>query len=342
MQTIPSIRPQLALVVIARNEARCIARCLNSARAWVDKIVVLDTGSSDDTMAIAQACGAEVHQAVWTDDFSAARNTALALADADWHLVLDADEWIDSGADCLREAVHADAIGIVCIRNDFNLGEAVAHSNSWIPRLLPRGVHYAGRIHEQPVSTLPRHRLPLIIGHDGYTDAHNEKKKGRNRTLLQQALHEFPEDDYLHYQLGKDHEIYGEYDVACAHYLNAKAKISPTASYHHDLVIRTLHCLSQAGRLDEAILQAESQFSEWEKSPDFFFILGNLMLDCAVRDPGQAQSRWLPMAEAAWLRCLEIGERPELEGSVAGRGSYLARHNLAVIHQEVTSPQLPE
>jgi len=78
--------PDLVLAVIARDESRCIARCLQSARPFVDRMLVLDTGSVDETPAIARACGAEVHHAVWPDDFAAARNLALQLADADWSL----------------------------------------------------------------------------------------------------------------------------------------------------------------------------------------------------------------------------------------------------------------
>jgi len=74
--------PRLALVVIARNEARAIERCLSSARPWVDEMVVLDTGSTDHTVALARACGARVHHFAWVDDFSAARNAALAHTDA--------------------------------------------------------------------------------------------------------------------------------------------------------------------------------------------------------------------------------------------------------------------
>jgi hypothetical protein len=61
-------------------------------------------------------------------------------------------------------------------------------------------------------------------------------------------------------------------------------------------------------------------------------VYGNLLLDCAVDSPQEAFDKWLPLAELAWLRCLEIGERPNLEGGVIGRGSYLAAHNLAVIY----------
>lgn len=65
----PGRRPDLALIVIARNEAACIERCLRSARPHVDRMIVLDTGSTDATVAIAEACGAQVHHFTWVDDF---------------------------------------------------------------------------------------------------------------------------------------------------------------------------------------------------------------------------------------------------------------------------------
>jgi hypothetical protein len=65
-------------------------------------------------------------------------------------------------------------------------------------------------------------------------------------------------------------------------------------------------------------------------SPDFFFALGDVFLDAAAERPAEAAS-FLPMAQAAWTRCVEIGERPDQHGAVAGRGSHLAAHNLAVV-----------
>ncbi|HWU96100.1 MAG TPA: glycosyltransferase family 2 protein, partial [Sphingomonas sp.] len=93
--------PRLALVMIVRDEERCLARCLESARAHVDRMIVVDTGSTDDTVAIAERCGAAVHHFPWCDDFAAARNAALDLSDADWNLVLDADQWIEGDASAL-------------------------------------------------------------------------------------------------------------------------------------------------------------------------------------------------------------------------------------------------
>jgi glycosyltransferase involved in cell wall biosynthesis len=90
-------------VLIARDEARCITRCIASLKGVVDKVVVLDTGSRDATPALAAAAGAQVHHLPWPDDFSAARNHALDLAGAAWNLIVDADEWLESGAEALRE-----------------------------------------------------------------------------------------------------------------------------------------------------------------------------------------------------------------------------------------------
>lgn len=97
---------QTALVMIARDEARCIADSLRSLRPWVDRMIVLDTGSLDGTPEIARAEGAEVHAFAWVDDFAAARNAALALSDADWNLVVDADEVLILGGEALAALRH--------------------------------------------------------------------------------------------------------------------------------------------------------------------------------------------------------------------------------------------
>ena len=69
----------------------------------------------------------------------------------------------------------------------------------------------------------------------------------------------------------------------------------------------------------------------WPDSPDFFSTLGDLLLDWAAAEPARGADL-LPMIESSWLRALEIGERPELQDTVRGRGSFLAAHNLAVLN----------
>lgn len=326
----------IALVMIVRNEARCIERCLRSAKPWVDEMLVLDTGSTDATRELAATCGARVLSADWTDDFSAARNRALALTDAPWRLILDADEWI-AGGEAALAALREESpgfVGLITVNSQVESDGSTQEAPSWLPRVLPAGVRYEGRIHEQPVSTLPRRRLPLRIDHDGYLAAPQQAKAGRNERLLRLALAEQPHDAYLHYQLGKDLEVRSHFDEALPCYEQAHRLGEPAAAWRHDLVVRLLFTLKKTRRFDAALALAQAEQARWSDSPDFFFTLGDLLLDCALAQPAHAAAL-LPRIEAAWQRAVAIGERPDLPDSVRGRGSFLAAHNLAAFHQSL-------
>ena len=328
---------RLALVMIARDEAGAIGRALDSARAHVDRMIVLDTGSIDATPDIARAHGAEVHSFAWCDDFAAARNAALALSDAAWNLVMDADEWIESGSAALGPrtlpAAGGDFIGVVRLTNTLDAPGEPAAAQSWLPRVLPRGTRYEGRVHEQPVGPARGVRLDLRLGHDGYTAANLARKADRNEGLLMQALQAAPEDAYLWFQLAKEHQVRGRTAQAALCFAESLRLAPADAPYRHALVVRGLTALKDAGRLEDAQALAGAEVANWAHSPDFFFALGDLYLECASQIPGQALTDYLPLAESAWKRCLEIGEQPELDGAVPGRGSHMAAHNLAVFYE---------
>ncbi len=321
----------LALVVIARDEAPRIQRLLRSVAPWVDTMWVLDTGSVDGTPALAAACGAQVEHFTWCDDFAAARNAALALADADWHLVLDADEWLIDGGPALRSLRHTPPtfVGSIDLVDQFFDGQPrSAHLR--LSRLLPGAVRYQGRVHEQPRHRLPVRPWPLQVGHDGYLPERLQAKRGRNRRLLQQALAEAPDDAYTWYQLGKDAAVYEEHTLAEQAFARAAALQPPRRGWWLDLVARRLFTLKRLKRHAEGMALAEAEMAVCGDSPDFCFALGDLLLDWAADEPALA-GELLPMIEQAWRRCLHLGERPDLPGAVAGRGSHLAAHNLALV-----------
>lgn len=324
---------RIALVLIARDEARCIERCLASARPWVDEMLVLDTGSTDATAELARAAGARVAAFDWIDDFAAARNAALALTDAPWRVVLDADEWITGAADTLGalRAMPADFVGLISVRSRIDGSGADTVAPSWLPRVLPAGVGYRGRIHEQPDGALPRRKLPLVVAHDGYMAAQRPRKAGRNERLLRLALAEQPHDAYLHYQLGKDFEVNGAFEQALAPYQEAHARVHPQAAWRHDLVLRLIFTLKKLRCFEPALQLADAEMAHWQQSPDFFFTLGDMLLDWALAEPQRA-SELLPMIESCWQRSVAIGERPDLPDTVQGRGSWLAANNLAAFY----------
>ena len=319
----------VALTMIVKNEARSIARCLDSVAPWVDRMIVLDTGSTDDTIAIARAHGAEVYERRWTNDFAAARNAALARSDANWNLVLDADEWLTEGGEYLR-ALKQDSRRVVHnirIDNDLGHGKETLISSHQLPRILPKGVRYTGRIHEQPAHNLPIVGSSVTVRHDGYMQQQLDNKKGRNMELLLQALKENPDDPYLNDQTGKQHDVQGERAEAIPYYQKAHKLATGRMVWHHDLAVRTVECMRKAGRLEDAMLFASDEMKYFEDSSDFHFVVGSLLLDQMQAHPEQGTSL-LPMIEECWLKALQIGERPDLAGNISGRGSFMAATQL--------------
>ena len=323
----------VALVVIARDAGIHIGRLLSSVGPWVDRMLVLDTGSSDDTRLIAQQFGAQVEELPWPDDFSVARNTALHRASADWHLVLDADEWLIEGGEYLRQLSRLVPEFVGQVRLDDHSEAEPGLSGvaiNWLSRLLPGAVRYTGRIHEQPLHRLPLRRTPLRVGHDGYSSHALAAKRGRNRRLLMAELSQRPEDPYLCYQLGKDAAVYEEHQLAQT-WLERALELAPeVAPWRADLVARLLYSLKCLGQHARAVTLAGEQAAACSSSPDVSFALGEVLLDAAAREPAQA-TRLLHQAAAAWRRCLEIGERPDVPGAVQGRGSHLAAYNLGLV-----------
>jgi len=195
-------------------------------------------------------------------------------------------------------------------------------------------VRYVGRIHEQPVSSLPAQRLSIVLRHDGYTAAKMQKKGERNTQLLLDELKHRPDDPYVLFQLGKEIELHQEdYARATDYYARAFALAPQDAPYRRGLALRYLYSLGKSDRLDEAMAHADASIRAWPDFPDLCFALGLVLVDAAVKHPEHANTQWLPLAEQAFCRCLEIGDQAGMDGSVVGRGSFLAAQQLATVYQ---------
>lgn len=158
----------LSLVMIVKNEAACIAKTLDSVRAYVDEWIVLDTGSTDGTQEIVRSTMASTPGALHEEpfvDFATSRNRALELANARspvFTLMLSADEVLERG-DHLRaflEAHQEAADGAYCL-------EMRSGPSRWFyPRVLRTGAgwRYVGRVHEVPVSPKNETMGPVVPG----------------------------------------------------------------------------------------------------------------------------------------------------------------------------------
>lgn len=206
---------KLSLCIIAKNEERMLPDCLASVRDVVDEIVLVDTGSRDATIRIAERAGARVFKSPWRDDFSAPRNLAIARARGEWILQLDADERLAPGAgeqikralsgadfDCglirLHNASRADAPAAEVISGRARMGEAMS-----LPRLLRRttDLRYEGIVHESVLRWLEGRggRVRFVdadIVHLGsLPELRRERDKvTRNVDLLKKRASEEPND----------------------------------------------------------------------------------------------------------------------------------------------------
>ncbi|MCW3479091.1 glycosyltransferase [Neisseriaceae bacterium JH1-16] len=319
--------PRLALAMIVKNEAAHLARCLDSVRPWVDHMLVLDTGSSDDTVAIAEQAGAEVRHFAWCDDFAAARNAALdAAGDYDWVLVLDADETLVEGGEGLRRFIadRAPCLGQVAMHSTFRQDSGEVHTSvSRISRLLPRGARYQGRIHEQVAADLPFCDSGLVVSHAGYLDT---DKSERNIPLLEAELAATPQDAALLYLLGREWQAIRRHDEARRYYAESYRLRPGRYSWESDLIVRFLQALKACEAYDEAVALASAEQPRQLNNADFFFVLADTLLDLFTRQPPQDPAE-ITMVEQCWQRCLELGEQ---HAEVKGRGSFLAAYNLGV------------
>ena len=120
MKILPDSMPglRLSVAMIVRNEQYVLADTLQSVHAIADQVVVLDTGSTDQTLSVARQSGATVGQWPWSDDFAAARNECLKSANGDWVLWLDAGERLDADSAAeLREFIDRWPIGSMSTRS---------------------------------------------------------------------------------------------------------------------------------------------------------------------------------------------------------------------------------
>lgn len=142
----------ISLCMIVKDEERTLARCLDSVCPLVGQIVVVDTGSADQTARIAANYGAEVSSFDFTFvDFAAARNQALARARGRWILVLDADEaLVSADVPLVRDLAAGDANAGYYFRRLNGRAGAEGGTTDHVVRLFPNRpeYRYEGRVHE--------------------------------------------------------------------------------------------------------------------------------------------------------------------------------------------------
>lgn len=188
----------LSVCIIAKNEEKNIRRCLESLKSYNFEIVVVDTGSTDDTEKIAQQYTDRVYHFQWKNNFSSARNFAISKSTKTYVMSIDCDECIDYIDVKKLQNLLAESkkqVGRIKIRNHLTKSGTGQENTEWINRIFSKELfHYEGCIHEQVTAMngeeYETYQAPVVILHTGYDLPENERKQKaeRNINLLQQEL----------------------------------------------------------------------------------------------------------------------------------------------------------
>lgn len=318
----------ISVCIITRNERDNLKECLSRLKFYDVEIVVVDTGSTDDSKEVAAEYTDSVYDFAWCDDFSAARNYAAGKAQTDWILMLDTDEFVEEWdvKKCERLIQqNENKAGRIYLRNRFLSDGQEQVSKEMVTRFYNRRLfHYEGKVHEQIVALdgadYDTYSIPFTAIHTGYMGGMEERKKKakRNLDLLEKELEEHPDDPYTLYQIGKSYYFIQDYEQAIYYYEQTFTQdLNPKLEYVREMMSNYGYALLNTNQMQKA-LDLEGLLDDLGDSSDFRFMMGLVYMNNAMFE--QAIESFV---FASQLKdCV-----------VEGVNSYLAYYNIGVIYE---------
>jgi glycosyltransferase involved in cell wall biosynthesis len=325
--------PIISLCMIVKNEERFLGQCLKSVRHVVNEMIVVDTGSTDNTMKIAQEHGARVYEHAWKGDFSKARNLSLGYTTGDWILILDADEElaqedIPHVFRCIRKT---DVDAYLFSNINFTPDGTCHHRNI---RLFRNGkVHYEGIVHNNPVLDGVAAVAPVRIYHHGYNLSPEEmtRKYKRSEALLLKQVKAEPQNTYARANLARNYRLQRDYQKVIAEAEKALA-IDNINLFDKQMVLNDLaYARFITGDLKKARQVCLEGLAKNPCHLDFLFILGGVMVRMKKhRQAIEYFNRYLEIRESG-------EETPGLEGLLIDAYGYQSKawNNIGNSHREM-------
>ncbi|CAM4332744.1 glycosyltransferase [Paenibacillus alkaliterrae] len=323
---------RLSLVMIARDEQLNIGRALRSVKDIVDEMIVVDTGSVDDTVEIAEALGAQVFYFPWQNDFSLAKNVAIEHATGDWMLLMDADDELHpEDRHLVRELLLENDTDCFFFDTLSYFGEG---GGLYVRMLQPRLVknnprfRFTGKIHETlQLNGVRINYCDIRVQHYGYlnTEVEAKKKISRNRTLLEDELAQNP-TAITYFYLGTEHLRAGDYDLAVETFersqqLYLEMGVVPSSEMLKKKII-AFQELCQYKRVYEQLEEAIRLYPDYT---DLYFLRAETL----------EQEGKIIEAIKAYHACTQQGEAPVTYSSMCGSGSYTAYYRIGYLYSEI-------
>lgn len=333
----PAAAGTISLCMIVKDEEEMLPGCLEPLHEHVDELIVVDTGSTDRTVEIAESFGATVVHFPWNSSFADARNAGLERATGDWILFLDADEHVvpedaprlrELAVRTWREAFH------LSLTNYTGSGDGMPAVTHLAPRLFRRrdDRRFVGRIHERvelPYFAAPRFETaPVRVRHYGYLkDTVIAKDKSRrNLELLEREAADAP-GPFTSYNLGVEHSRLDAPTEAARHFQAAWDALGgdvAATGYGPSLAARLAAARRELGDDESARAVLEQALAVFPDHTDYV-----LQLALIARDRGDLEE-----AERLAARCLELGDAPATYIATVGAGTFFALTLLADLRSD--------
>ncbi|WP_263706287.1 TPR domain-containing glycosyltransferase [Shouchella tritolerans] len=317
----------ISLCMIVKNEEAHIEQCLKSVHDIVDEIVIVDTGSTDQTVEICKKYTKNIHSFQWNQNFSEARNESIQRAKSKWILWLDGDEELDrENIDNLKAALSQkkeEAILYVPIIN--YIGKSVQEEdayNIYQPRIFRNGkkLVFQNRIHETleiPNAGLVEDTLDVPIKHYGYLDSFktSKKKHDRNLSLLKIELNNEKHSPWVEYHAASEYYNAKNYEKAF-HFVNyAILKFIEHGLIPPAIVYRLKYAiLIDSNNIDGAWPSINQAILLYPDYVDLYYIKGTVLFHLKKYEE----------AVEALDQCLKLGEDNHKYLILKGAGSFRA------------------
>ena len=273
----------ISVCIITKNEENRIRKCLAPLAPYPFEIVVVDTGSTDQTVEIVSEYTDHIYHFDWISDFAAARNFSIAKASHDWILVLDSDEYLtELDLEQLYRLAEENPEGVGRLeRSSLDIAGTLLIDR--VERFFNRNVyHYERPIHEQVLPIHPGktayydYPIPLKVDHEGYVGSReymNEKAK-RYLAILLESEKDFP-DSYTYFQIGQSYYIMEDWENARKYFEKGlDFELAPSSEFVQLMVVHYGYTLLHLGENESTITFLEQLAPYFQDYADYVFLQG--------------------------------------------------------------------
>ena len=323
----------ISVCMIAKNEDNHIEECLKRLRPCRFEIIVVDTGSVDRTVEIAQRYADKVFHFAWCNDFSAARNFSVQQASNDWVLIIDCDEYLENvNLAELEEATarNSRSVGMIVRNNPYSIQGVRSVMSERLGRLFNRRYcHFEGIIHEQVFALDGREvdsfKIPLTFYHEGYVSESGKRMRAtRNLELLLHDLKAKGPNPYIYFQLGQNYVSLNDLEKAAQYYQKGlELNADPSSAFVQSMVETYGYCLIELARYDAA-MSLQDKYEQFSHHADFIYLMGMIYMKKGIYD-----------------KAIEEFEKATACPSCSRKGvnSYQANYNIASIYETLGKPE---